>query len=380
MTDLTPILNELLKNHDARPTANPTLSLKNIDEFLKEAYRIVSVTFRGREICSHSKNSHIASLNNYLKAIRQSYLSTAPPPRRTYTTAKTWQWKYLTNREREEIDAEAKQLLRELNVSIRNFADAEQLRQNTETTVIRKKYTRLGLGALGSWAAGGAGHTKSYEQEQDEAKAGTIVMHRESVLWYLRQKLQECGRFQGSIMETRLLREMEKNRSVLANSRGGSITDFDFNEDAKLPAKYMRSSVAHIEAPVFNPEEELTPEQIQIFEKENQDMLKHYESTLDQVRLVNIEDFMGIKADHSIRTAERSLVEISELQTQLVNNLVVQSEHIDQLVADSFLTAENVGGGNRQLKKAAERKSTAKYVFYTSCGLSAFLIVWDLVI
>lgn len=42
MTDLTPVLNELLKGHDARPTANPTLTLQNIDEFLKEAYRIVS--------------------------------------------------------------------------------------------------------------------------------------------------------------------------------------------------------------------------------------------------------------------------------------------------------------------------------------------------
>lgn len=42
MTDRTPVLNELLKGHDARPTANPTLTLQNIDEFLKEAYRIVS--------------------------------------------------------------------------------------------------------------------------------------------------------------------------------------------------------------------------------------------------------------------------------------------------------------------------------------------------
>jgi hypothetical protein len=42
MTDLTPILNELLKSHDARPTANASLTLQNIDEFLKEAYRIVS--------------------------------------------------------------------------------------------------------------------------------------------------------------------------------------------------------------------------------------------------------------------------------------------------------------------------------------------------
>lgn len=226
-----------------------------------------------------------------MKGIRQSYLSTAPPPRRTYTTAKTSQWKYLTDRQREEIDAEAKQLLRELNASIRNLADAEQLRQNTEITVIRKKYARLGLGAIGSWAAGGAGHTKSYEQEQDEAKASTIIMHRESVLWYLRQKLQECGRFQGSMMEKRLLREMEKNRSVLANSRPAPVTDYDFNEGTKSTTTYSGRSMAHNESPVFNPEEDLTPEQIQLFEKENQDMLKHYESTLDQVRSVQLSGF-----------------------------------------------------------------------------------------
>ena len=80
------------------------------------------------------------------------------------------------------------------------------------------------------------------------------------------------------------------------------------------------------------------------------------------------------------RTAEKSLVEISELQTQLVNNLATQSAHIDQLVADSYLVAENVGGGNKELKRASERKSTAKYVFYASCGVSLFLIMYDLII
>lgn len=73
-------------------------------------------------------------------------------------------------------------------------------------------------------------------------------------------------------------------------------------------------------------------------------------------------------------------MEISELQTQLVQNLASQSEHIDQLVTDSLSTTDNVGGGNKELKKAAERKSTAKYVFYASCGLSFFLVVWDLLI
>lgn len=72
------------------------------------------------------------------------------------------------------------------------------------------------------------------------------------------------------------------------------------------------------------------------------------------------------------------MVEISELQTTLASSLATQSAHIDQLVADSTNTAENVGGGNRELKRASERKSTAKYVFYVSCGLSLVLVVWDL--
>jgi hypothetical protein len=41
-----------------------------------------------------------------------------------------------------------------------------------------------------------------------------------------------------------------------------------------------------VDAQQSDPEQELSPEQLQMFEKENQDMLKHYESTLDQVRYV----------------------------------------------------------------------------------------------
>ena len=74
------------------------------------------------------------------------------------------------------------------------------------------------------------------------------------------------------------------------------------------------------------------------------------------------------------------MLEISELQTTLANNLSTQSAQIDQLVEDSLHTTENVGGGNKELKRATERKSTAKYVFYASCGLSLFLITWDMLI
>lgn len=288
MADLTPVLNELLKSRNAPPTTKQAFTLQNIDEFLKEAYRIV----RTRTSCTlsftliSSQNLHIASLNTYLRGIRQSYLSTAPPPRRTHLASKDKQWQYLTDRQRDEIDGETKQLLRELNSSIRNLADAEQLRQNTEATLTRKKYARL-RGAFVKWAAGGGDQSRSYDQEQDEAKANAISAHRESVLWYLRQKLQECGSFQASMMEKRINREVEKNRSVLAKSRTAAIPEPGGFENAPIsPAKSKASTAAHLETRELYPEEDLTPEQIQMFEKENQDMLKHYESTLDQVRYV----------------------------------------------------------------------------------------------
>lgn len=41
MTDLTPILNELLKSYEA-PLAGKTLTVQHIDHFLEEAYKIVS--------------------------------------------------------------------------------------------------------------------------------------------------------------------------------------------------------------------------------------------------------------------------------------------------------------------------------------------------
>ena len=58
----------------------------------------------------------------------------------------------------------------------------------------------------------------------------------------------------------------------------------------------------------------------------------------------------------------------------------MQAAHIDQLVADSFQTTENVGGGNKELKRATERKSTAKYVFYSSCAFSLVLVIWDFLV
>lgn len=56
--------------------------------------------------------------------------------------------------------------------------------------------------------------------------------------------------------------------------------------DAPVPSGKAKGSSAHLEEQAHDVDDDLTPEQLQMFEKENQDMLKHYEATLDQVKYV----------------------------------------------------------------------------------------------
>lgn len=274
----------------------------------------------------------------------------------------------LTDAQRESNDAESKRLLRELNAKISGLKQAEGVRNQTADAVALSKRSQGGLGGLGRWAAGGAVTAKSSEEEMEDAARKTIAAVRESVILFLQGRLEEAGRVQSEMMDTRLSREIEKSKSILAKSNvGGSIPhvmDEDTGGASASSAKRMRmsgdfgagsSSTAEIPART-----ELTQEQMQQFAEENHELLKHYEDQLDQVR-----------------TAEKSILEISELHSTLHANLQQQSEHIDQLVQDSYLTTENLGKGNKELKRASERRSTAQALFYSTVAFCSFLVVWD---
>lgn len=188
----------------------------------------------------------------------------------------------MTERDKEEVDANAKQMLRELDAGIRILADAEEVRRQTEIIVIEKKYSKRGIGALKTWAAGSDAHVKSTEQEIEEAIINTVSNHRENVLFFLRQRLQKCACQQASMMEKRIARDMESNQrlgqpyleNVTKWNRDGSEKSLYTEKQVPEPLEILEPKLA----------DELSLEQIQMFEKENQDMLRHYESTLNQVR------------------------------------------------------------------------------------------------
>ncbi|KAJ4422873.1 hypothetical protein N0V82_002398 [Gnomoniopsis sp. IMI 355080] len=363
--EVTSSFNELLKARQAPPTRQ-TLSLAKLDSFLQTASSI---------------NREITSLHHELSSIRQAYLSTAAPRkthlRRSGTGSESIherQPAYLTDADRNVIDREAKDMLRALSARINVLTQEEIKRQESAAATIKQKHAR-GLRALTGWAAGGGlaekdgsaarspEHTAAVEAEKQ------IVEHRGGVIVYLQQKLQNAAALQRTMMETRLAREMEKNRSVLAKARAGQelppslAREFGFEDTG--PSTSAAVPLDEEETKRRQDQNlDLTDEQRQMFERDNQDMLKHYNSATEKVK-----------------TVEKSLLEIAELQSVLVSNLTIQSANIQQLVADSENTVENVGGGNKQLKKATQRKfSQAKMTFYAASALCTFLIVWDLII
>ncbi|KAJ5113263.1 hypothetical protein N7456_001797 [Penicillium angulare] len=363
MTDLTPDLKKLLSSKNAPTSKNvpaPT------DEFLKEAYRI---------------NSHITSLKKYLSTIRPAYLTTN---NRTQAAQQN-----LTDPERDSIDSSTALLLRDLASSISNLSSAETLRQETEASLLRKKYGHSAAGALLFRWAGGADTNddndnagKSIEQVKAEESASGIRSVRESVLWFLRRGLEGAASVQRGMVEKRIERVREKEKSVLYKSAnanankgrapttttsggaGGGGANMNANDSEKWTGSSMSAPDAvHLsEADTARIEAELSPEQLQLFAEENDTMLRHYEDTLGKVQ-----------------NAEKSLIEISSLQNTLVSHLATQEEYVSQLVSDADATTSNVGRGNKELKRATERRSTAQAVFWGTVGLCTWLVVWDLV-
>ncbi|KAJ6103778.1 SNARE-complex protein Syntaxin-18 N-terminal [Penicillium sp. IBT 16267x] len=376
MTDLTPTLSQLVSSKNGPTIPSPKVlrpSTETADEFLKEAYRI---------------NSHIQSLLQYLQSIRHAYLTTTAPSQRRNQSTNTRQphsppptSQHLTEPERDAVDSSTALLLRDLAASISNLASAESLRQDTEATILRKRYGHSAAGALlFRWAGGGGpgddedAQGKSVEQVQAEESARVLRTVRESVLWLLRRGLEGAASVQREMVEKRIERVREKEKSVLykaagsktgsgASAQGGGLSERQNGYNEKPPVSLPTPDAVHLsEADTARIEAQLSPEQLQLFAEENDTMLRHYEDTLSKVQ-----------------NAEKSLIEISSLQSTLVSHLSTQEEYVSQLVSDADTTNTNVGRGNKELKRATERRSTAQAVFWGTVGLCTWLVVWDLV-
>ena len=371
MTDLTVHLSEYLaQKHSSQPLSHHEHLTAKLDSFLQEAYHI---------------NKSISSLLGYLRSIRTPYLSTAPPPRQKRTGPERHSTfshipggdvpEHLNDSQREAIDSETSSVLRDINNKITNLTSAVNLQHDTSKKVLEKKYGKPS-GVLWRWAAGD-GDTpdagKPQNQIDEEGTLRTSRMFRDGVLWYLSKVLNDTITVQQEMVEKRLEREQQKQMSILYNprnkgvraSRGaestanGGLEGLPPTQNLRGHDEYKPSDDSSAGGAV---EQELSPEQLQLFEEENRGIFEHFNDQLAKVTQV-----------------EKSLFEIGSLQQTLVGHLSVQGEMIDTLVSDAMNTDQNIRKGNKELKRASERGSTARWVFYATAGFCSFLVVWDLI-
>jgi len=130
--------------------------------------------------------------------------------------------------------------------------------------------------------------------DEEEEQSKWLSMHREGVIWLLKNKLERLSEIQREQQETRVMRSIEKSKSALQNSADMSGMSAAQAQAAvaasRMAQEQSKDNKARMKRSYLPPEEQeeiehhLSQEQLQIFAKENQDMIKQYEETLDQVR------------------------------------------------------------------------------------------------
>lgn len=145
------------------------------------------------------------------------------------------------------------------------------------------------------WAAGAetADEGKSDEQISAEESARSIRTVRENVLWFLRRNLEQVAEVQRGMVEKRIERVREKEKSVLykATIPQGQIQRQRQQEQPTVAVgrdqqqRYEKASTLS-DQETATIESQLSAEQLQLFAEENDMMLRHYEDTLSKVQFV----------------------------------------------------------------------------------------------
>ena len=180
---------------------------------------------------------------------------------------------YLTDAQRDALDAETKSIIRSTLSLITRLESAEKIRVQTEARLFKQKHSSL----KAIWA-------DESVREAEAAAMNIVTAHREGIVWFLKNRLEQASEEQRERQEIRLNRQIERGKSLLHMVPGMKAGLASGGVAQKAGATVGKIAVEE--------EEErqamaaLSPDQLRIFEKENDGMMKHYEDTLEQVRYV----------------------------------------------------------------------------------------------
>jgi len=182
-----------------------------------------------------------------------------------------------------------------------------------------------------------------------------LAAHRASVIWTLNDMLARNSAVMSGLQEERGKRREERSRTLGAGAA---------REAAQLNRTTLNGTGNGVDGDAtVDPEiEGLSAAQIQQFESQNTTLLTQMQSQLT-----------------SVLSAEKSLLEISTLQTELVRHLVTQTEMTDRLYDEAVGSVGEVGRANEQLRKARRRGEEGRLfllVFLVGASLALLFLNW----
>ncbi|KAI8052120.1 hypothetical protein BDF22DRAFT_744338 [Syncephalis plumigaleata] len=261
-----------IKRNTSNSTRNWQPDRDKMDSFMLESYRVAD---------------HIQSLQQLLITSRRAYLarvsSTNTSSNRMYhgSGGQTT----MTEAEREEIDRQAKDIIRGCAERI---AKLEQTVKDTAPSMSTMLARQL--------------------SPPEAACEQQIRAHRGAITWWLNKRLADVSSMQREQQELRLRREIERQRSSLQTQKAWSTTASQVKKASATGASTELFEDQRMVEKTLN----LTPEQHQLLENENRELAQSLESTLDQVR-----------------DAERAILEIAELQNQLMSHVAAQAKETE---------------------------------------------------
>lgn len=296
------ILKEAQNREDIKPDKNRILNKRKEKDPL--------------EVKAHLIIEHTTQLQCFLAENRESYID---------VLNKTYSSNAMSDFERDKIDAETNSLIKTINSLVDDFKKD-----------LRKRLTKL---------------------------SGQHTLHLEAVSDILEADLKlACQNFS----EQRAIRvqkelEIQKLSRLEIKARKSTPPDVLLEQDAQEKPEQQQINWALEDDEDSDSNQALSPEEMQLFERENEKML---------------EDLMSLKDD--VQQIESKVVKIAELQQIFTEKVLQQKDDIELISSNAVGASENIKDGNEEIRKAIQNRASIRvYILFFLLVMAFTLLFLD---
>jgi len=296
------ILKEAQNREDIKPDKNRILNKRKEKDPL--------------EVKAHMIIEHTTQLQCFLAENRESYID---------VLNKTYSSNAMSDFERDKIDADTNSLIKTINSLVDDFKKD-----------LRKRLTKL---------------------------SGQHTLHLEAVSDILEADLKlACQNFS----EQRAIRvqkelEIQKLSRLEIKARKSTPPDVLTEQDTQEKPEQQQINWALEDDEDSDNDQALSPEEMQLFEMENEKML---------------EDLMSLKDD--VQQIESKVVKIAELQQIFTEKVLQQKDDIELISSNAVGASENIKDGNEEIRKAIQNRASIRvYILFFLLVMAFTLLFLD---